>query len=147
MPSRPRSICRHPGCHKKTDTGHCPEHRGHAVGWNKTATHPWYNLPVWKGNTHKPIGKRGGLRDAQLTRQPYCKMCKDQGRIVAVTGKGQATIDHIKPFRTGRTEEEQWQLFTDPDNLQTLCKQHNAEKTARDRASHRGPAPLVQKQY
>lgn len=139
MPSRPSRICRQPGCHRKTRTGYCQEHNDQSVGFNRTQSHPWYNHPVWKGNPNKPLGRRGGIRELHLLDEPVCRMCKDEGRIVPVLEKGQAVVDHIVPFRTGKDEDEQWYLFTDPYNLQTLCREHDKIKTAADRARHTPP--------
>jgi 5-methylcytosine-specific restriction endonuclease McrA len=64
----------------------------------------WYNLAIW----HK------GLRPAQLKKEPLCRMCAAQGKTVAAT-----VVDHIEPHRGD------WDKFTDPDNLQSLCKHHH----------------------
>jgi 5-methylcytosine-specific restriction endonuclease McrA len=61
---------------------------------------------------------------------PYCEKCKKEtGRIVDVTAKGAGAVDHIIPWKSGSTKAEQWELFTDFDNLQTLCRRHHASKT------------------
>lgn len=132
MNERPKSVCRFPPCQNKTDRGYCEKHKHHENKFASRKSDPWYNLPSWKGNPNKPLGKRGGLREAQLLREPYCRKCKENGIVKDVTGKGQGVADHITPFRSAPTEAAQWDLFRDPDNHQTLCNDCNREKTARD---------------
>lgn len=93
--------------------------------------HPWYNLPLWKGNPNLPLGQRGGLREKQLLSEPYCRKCKQEKGIVKdVTGKRAGVADHIIPFESGKTKAEKWELFTDFDNLQTLCFSCHNSKSA-----------------
>jgi len=105
--------------------------RGKSGFRNKKKSDPWYNLPVWKGNPNKPLGQRGGAREAQLIKQPFCEECSSEGVMNDVTGKGQGHVDHIIAFRSGRSKEHQWQLFLDPNNHKTLCVNHHMSKTGR----------------
>lgn len=67
----------------------------------------WYGSKIWQR-----------LRYYQLRKEPFCRFCKDRGDLVA----GHA-VDHIKPHKG------EWDLFSDPSNLQTLCKTcHNGAK-------------------
>lgn len=70
--------------------------------------HRFYDKKIWKEK----------LRPAQLLKEPYCRECAREGHRVRAT-----TVDHIKPHRGN------WKLFTDPNNLQSLCKRHHDKKT------------------
>lgn len=133
MPKSPTSICSFGGCQTKVDGKYCAKHKSQANDWANKKADPWYNRPIWKGNPNKPLGQRGGLRERQLLNTPYCEACKERDGIINdVTGKGKGVADHIKPFRSAPTTQEQWRLFTDMDNLQTLCRQHHDEKTRQE---------------
>jgi hypothetical protein len=67
--------------------------------------HPWYNRSIWRGED--------GIRKAVLRRDPICVLCNRLWSKIA---------DHIKPFRSGATTEEQWDLFTSLSNLRGVCK-------------------------
>ncbi len=68
------------------------------------------------------------LRPRQLQREPLCRMCKEQGKLVPAE-----IVDHIKPHRGDPA------LFFDENNLASLCKQHHDsgkqsfEKTGKSR--------------
>jgi hypothetical protein len=112
------------------DKSYCLRGRSGYARKNKKQD-PWYNMPIWKGNPNIALGKRGGLREAQLMRQPYCEQCESEGVINDVTSKGRGHVDHKIPFRSAPTKEQQWQLFIDPDNHRTICVSHHMSKTAR----------------
>lgn len=128
MPQAPKRICRQAQCQKKTKNTYCEDHKHLNKSWDKKAD-PWYNKPVWKGNPNKPLGQRGGLREAQLLKEPYCEHCKQEGIINDVTGKGQGHVDHIIPFRSV-PKMQQWAYFVDQNNHQTLCRKHNMQKAS-----------------
>jgi hypothetical protein len=67
--------------------------------------HKWYNRAIWRGEN--------GLRLAVLRRDPICVLCSKAYSTVA---------DHCVPFRSGKTEQEQWDLFSDFANLRGICK-------------------------
>ena len=73
----------------------------------------WYRRLPWTD------GRRGGLRGAQLARQPLCEECLRENRITAAT-----TVDHIRPHRGN------WELFVDENNHCSLCAHHHRVKTA-----------------
>lgn len=98
------------------------------TGFHEKKADPWYNLPIWKGNPNKPLGKRGGLREAQLLSVPYCQECERRGTVKDVTGKGQGVADHIVSFRSV-ANDMQWSYFTDMNNLQSLCRKCHDRKT------------------
>lgn len=137
MPNKPLQPCRQPLCPKKVKSGYCDDHKHLEKKFVTSKSDPWYNLPIWKGNPNKPLGQRGGLREAQILREPYCRQCKENGIIKDVTGKGQAVVDHKKPFRSVPGEGQQWKLFIDQDNHQTLCTGCNRTKTGKDAHVHR----------
>lgn len=73
-----------------------------------------YDLPIWRK-----------LRASHLASNPLCVACKAMGRFVKAD-----TVDHIKPH------EGDWDLFVDPNNLQSLCALcHSRHKR---RADNRG---------
>lgn len=58
------------------------------------------------------------LRKEQLSRQPLCAYCEAQGLTVAAS-----IVDHIQPHKGDIS------LFSNPDNLQSLCKHcHDSHK-------------------
>ena len=101
--------------------------------FHQSKTDVWYNLKIWRGNPNKPLGQRGGLREEHLLSNPCCENCKEEGIINYVLEKGKGVVDHIKRFRSAPTESEQYQLFTDPKNLSTLCQRCHNRKTGSER--------------
>lgn len=130
MPKSPAKRCRQPGCRNKIKgSSYCKDHKGreNTKFRNKNgSTHQWYHTSLWRGNQNKELGDRGGLREQQLMQQPYCAECEKEGSIE------QATVaDHIKPFRREKTEKEMWELFSNINNLQSLCVHHHRVKTGK----------------
>lgn len=60
------------------------------------------------------------IRAAVLRCNPLCVSCEAKGKTTAAT-----EVDHIQPLHKGGTDE--------PDNLQGLCHDCHADKTAKDR--------------
>lgn len=56
------------------------------------------------------------LRAAKFKANPVCEICETKG-IVRLTDE----IHHKKPWNTGKTIEDKWNLFLDWKNLQSLC--------------------------
>ena len=79
-----------------------------------------------KSDTRKSLYKTvrwQSLRAAQLGKQPLCVMCMQLGMIVSA-----AVVDHIVMHKGND------HLFSDPDNLQSLCKRcHDSHKQRQDR--------------
>ena len=76
-------------------------------------TSPWHHLyrtKLWKK-----------LRLIQLSKEPCCKYCEQQGRVVIAT-----VVDHIKPHKGDEI------LFYSPSNLQSMCKQHHDSTKQRE---------------
>lgn len=59
------------------------------------------------------------LRRSIFAREPLCRACYAKGRTTAAE-----ELDHITPLHKGGTDH--------PDNLQPLCADCHATKTARD---------------
>jgi len=66
-------------------------------------------------------------RAAQLKREPWCEICRDQG----IGATPAVEVDHIVPRCEGGS-------LTDPANLMSLCWDHHQDKTAHDRARRTG---------
>jgi len=59
------------------------------------------------------------LRGGQLLREPFCRECARRGlRVRAID------VDHIQDHKGD------WQIFTDPANLESLCHSCHSRKTA-----------------
>ena len=74
----------------------------------------WYRRLPWTD------GRGGGLRGAQLARQPLCEECLKEQRLTAAS-----TVDHKRPHRGDR------ELFLDETNHGSLCARHHGVKTGR----------------
>ena len=109
MAQKPLRPCRHPGCTALTREGWCPKHRPTHQRRTSADWHGWYSLPVWT--------KR--LRPEHLLIEPFCRTCAAEGKRTRAE-----VVDHIQPHRGD------WNRFTDPGNLQSLCKYHHDQKTA-----------------
>lgn len=84
---------------------------------NKSAI--YYNSMQWRN-----------LRNYYIHTHPLCERCYNiYGRSVPAE-----EVHHKKEFLKGQTEQERWQLLTDPDNLMSLCSAchheiHNERKS------------------
>lgn len=114
MPYAAPKPCRQRGCAKITTDkrGFCDEHRKHS--WDQGAN----------GEKRETAYRRGygrdwrEIRDIVLREEPLCRPCNAEGRLVYAT-----ELDHIDGD-TGNNARE---------NLQPICVQCHAKKTARDR--------------
>lgn len=61
----------------------------------------WYKTSIWQS-----------LRTNQLAKEPLCQISKALGEI-----KAAEVVDHVKPHKGD------WELFVDPNNLQSVTKQ------------------------
>jgi len=66
------------------------------------------------------------IRASVLSANPLCAKCSERNRITAAT-----EVDHIVPLHKGGTD--------DLDNLQSLCHDCHAEKTAAEQGKRRKP--------
>lgn len=115
------AACAYPGCSAITRERYCPEHareRNRRKQENRRSDDRMYSQQWWRR-----------LRQMVLRREPWCRMCRAEGRFTPAT-----EVDHIVPVSKGGTNEM--------DNLQALCKSCHSKKTARDTGwSRRGDAP------
>ena len=112
MAMKPLRPCRHPGCSALTREGYCPKHKPARAPRRASAEyHSWYSLPIWTED----------LRPGQLLREPFCRECARQGLRTPATD-----VDHVRDHRGD------WALFTDRDNLQSLCHSCHSRKTMRE---------------
>lgn len=65
----------------------------------------YYNTKQWKN-----------LRNYYIRRNPLCEICLSKGIV-----KPANEVHHLRPFLTGKTDDERWKLLTNEDNLQSLC--------------------------
>lgn len=72
----------------------------------------YYNSKHWKN-----------LRNRYYTAHPICEECFAKGVY-----RPAQDIHHIKPFMTGKSEDQRWTLLLDENNLQALCKEHHLTK-------------------
>ena len=112
-PLRPSS---HAGCPVLTREGWCPKHKPKHKRRVSAEYHGWYSLPIWTDQ----------LRPEQLLREPFCRECAKRGWRTRAT-----VVDHMRPHRGD------WELFTDRNNLQSLCKRCHDRKTAFEQAQDR----------
>lgn len=57
------------------------------------------------------------LRNVYISEHPICYECLQHKHVVPAEH-----IHHLKKFSCGTTEEEQWTLFLDINNLRSLCE-------------------------
>ena len=87
----------------------------------RNGNHAMYNEWIWR----KP---NVGLRAMVLARDPLCVECLKSGELEPST-----EADHIRPHNGD------WDLFTDMDNLQGLCKSCHSRKTKREQYDSNNP--------
>lgn len=112
LPRRSSSPCRYPGCGNLIPLpGYCDNHKKAVVGWDHTKT-----------TTQRGYGQSWRkLRKIILERDSYlCQQCKRRGTVRAAT-----EVDHIIPKFKGGDD--------DHDNLEAICKQCHASKTAKEK--------------
>ena len=122
-------ICAYPGCHTPVPLGvrYCRRHeeKGEKRDARLKAARDKRRTERAGSSTERGYGyswqKR---RTAFLRGHPLCEECRKRGRITPATD-----VDHIEPHNGD------WQRFTDPSNLQSLCHScHSAKTMAESRA-------------
>lgn len=76
-----------------------------------------YASPAWRS-----------LRNTYISQFPLCRVCLEHEKITPAE-----QVHHKRFWSAGETEEEQWKLFLDWNNLESLCsschrKVHNKAK-------------------
>ena len=112
MAMKPKRPCRHPGCNVLVEDGYCEKHRPRRTRDRSAEAESWR----WMYKTDEWIYE---LRPAQLLKEPFCRECAKRGERVRATD-----VDHIVDHK-GR-----WDVFADPDNLESLCHSCHSRKTA-----------------
>ena len=70
-------------------------------------------------------------RARQLAEYPICLLCELLGKVTTAT-----VVDHAIPWKTGKTEQEQYELFWDESNWQSLCAScHSRHKQSQEKGS------------
>ena len=108
MPSPAPRTCSEPGCPHLTPTTRCPAHTTEQnKAWKNDAKQKVYRSARWKG-----------MRRAQLRYRPWCQTAECNNLAT--------DVDHILDFT-----DESDPLCWDAANLQSLCRKHHSEKTAK----------------
>ena len=113
MAMKPLRPCRHPGCGVLVPGGYCAAHQPPKKDRRSAEAQTWrwmYGTEDWKR-----------LRGDQLLREPFCRECARRGVRRRATD-----VDHI------RDHKGDWAVFTDPENLESLCHSCHSRKTARE---------------
>jgi 5-methylcytosine-specific restriction protein A len=122
MPKSPLKPCRHPGCPNLSEERYCEKHPTERTAATKEAdkdyniyrrdkeSQSFYDSDAWRK-----------LRKQQLSRQPLCAMCLQEGRF----NKAQVA-DHVIPIRQGGGR-------LDINNLQSLCWSCHSKKSKSER--------------
>lgn len=115
MSSKPLRPCRRPGCCTLVPDGYCDLHRPPPRPDSRSDESKRWR---WMYKTDLWIKK---LRPEQLAREPFCRACANHGGRVRATD-----VDHIQDHKGS------WALFSDPENLQSLCHSCHSRKTIAD---------------
>lgn len=115
MPYAPKRHCLEPGCPALVTSGRCPAHQ----------TQEYRRIERYRGSsTARGYDVRWRrVRARVLADEPMCRHCQAQGYTTPAT-----EVDHIVPLARGGAR-------LDRNNLQSLCHDHHAEKTAKEASS------------
>jgi 5-methylcytosine-specific restriction enzyme A len=120
MPLRAPSACKRSGCRGLVRDGVCSQ-----CGDLRTARNVIHDQTRGT-NTERGYDNRWRrVREMHLRSEPLCRMCLAAGRAVGAT-----MVDHVVPIRDGG------ERLADI-NLQSLCADCHARKTADDLAARR----------
>lgn len=115
MPERAPAACRRPGCPGLVRSGVCS-----VCGPLRTATNREHDERRGTAQERGYDGLWQRVRAMHLNAHPLCRMCLDHGRVTPAT-----LVDHVVPIVDGGAR-------LDDDNLQSLCVECHARKTAQD---------------
>lgn len=112
MPTKARKPCNHTACYELSERGkaYCTLHRPN-TDWVRTQRQRMYHSKFWRV-----------ARKMHIQENPMCVHCNRANITRAATD-----VDHITPH------EGNYKLFTDPNNLQSLCKSCHGKKTIKER--------------
>ena len=113
MPYKSPHPCKVRNCAGLAQSGesYCPAHQHLKRGYDKKRPPSSQRGYGWNWSKARTIF---------LAEHPLCEECLREGKTEAAT-----VVDHIVPMRKGGSQY-------DGSNLQSLCKQHHDEKTARE---------------
>ena len=114
MGSKPLRPCRHPGCSVLVTDGFCEAHAPRRREYRSEEAKQWhklYKLDIWTKD----------LRPMQLAKEPFCRECSKAGFRVRAT-----EVDHVVDHKGNMA------LFTDRNNLQSLCHRCHSRKTMQE---------------
>jgi len=117
MPTTPPAACRQPGCSGLVRGGVCS-----VCGPQRAQSQAAHDSKRGTAAQRGYDGRWQRLRLVHLAAHPLCAMCLAAGRVTAAT-----LVDHILPVRDGG------ELLSEA-NLQSLCTECHASKTADDLA-------------
>ena len=116
MPMKQKKFCIYQGCSNYAiREGYCEEHIP-KTNREYRSYERWYGWGTWKR-----------IRAKKLRECPLCEECRRQGRMMKATD-----VDHIIAHKGN------WKLFTNYDNLQSLCHSCHSEKTSKEINEGRG---------
>jgi len=118
VPSKPKSVCPHPGCNRLVRGGKCVKHRRTDTDrardrYRGSASSRGYGA-TWRR-----------IREQVLAEQPLCAECERRGKLTPAT-----EVDHVTPKVQGGSDAR--------ENLQGLCRHHHARKTAAENIERTG---------
>ena len=114
MAQRSKRPCKQPRCPTLVDSGYCEAHKKLETKNDSL----WRGTPAERGYDHhwRKVRVEALKRDMYL-----CVMCRADERATPAED-----VDHIIPIAIAPA------LRLDLDNLQSLCRDHHAQKTADD---------------
>ena len=114
MPLSPPRACPCGGLIREGKCSKCTKGRTVQRTEQGKRSHRFYNKRIWRDH----------IQPDHLAAEPLCRKCYAEGLVVAAF-----IVDHIVPFK------EDWELFIDPDNHQSLCERHHNRKSGKERWS------------
>lgn len=131
MPLRP---CNRPGCAALTEERFCPAHMDGARPFTA-------HVGSSTSRGYDSWWRKDALAFLSLPENALCAECARHGRVTAA-----GCVDHVRPWRSGASPEEQERLRRDRSNWQPLCDHRSpwnchGRKTAREAQAARGVGP------